>query len=179
MINNLAAVVVTFYPDVERLKRQLDVLKTDVEEIIIVDNGYSLEMGSILESQSRGVPISILRLGSNIGIGYPQNRGIELAGRHGHRKILFLDQDSVPAPGMTEELDGALEGFLRDGAQVGAVAPVRDERNISSQTYFLRFDKFPPSQFRCGPDCSLVEADVVISSGMLVPLSILQIVGSM
>lgn len=152
MINNkLAAVVVTFYPGVERLKRQLDVLKTEVEEIIIVDNGSSPEMDSILESQPKGVLISILRLGSNFGIGYAQNRGIELARTHGHCKILFLDQDSIPVSVMTEALDGALENLLRDGVQVGAVAPVRDDQNNESQTYFLRFDKFPPSELRCGP----------------------------
>jgi rhamnosyltransferase len=179
MVHKLAAVIVTFHPEVERLARQLDVLKADVEEIIIVDNGSAPGIHAILGNRSDDRQISFLPLGSNFGIGYAQNRGIELAKVHGHTKVLLLDQDSVPAQGMTEALDSALEGLSGDGIQVGAVVPSRDDQGDISPTVFLRFDKFPPRAFRCGPDCSLLEADIVISSGMLIPIKLFEIIGPM
>jgi rhamnosyltransferase len=177
MIHKLAAIIVTFHPEVDRLARQLDVLKADVDEIIIVDNGSAKELHSILTSPTDDKQISFLPLGSNFGIAYAQNRGIEIAKAHGHNKVLFLDQDSVPAQGMIVALDNALEKLLGDGIQVGAVVPSRDDENDDSPTTFLRFDRFPPREFRCSLDCPLPEADIVISSGMLIPIELFEIVG--
>ena len=179
MKNNVAAIVVSFHPEIPRLIRLFDALGTQVDKIIVADNGSSPEVVAWLFTQSLTDRIHLLSFGDNFGIGFAQNRGIELARDQGHEKFLLFDQDSIPAPDLVLALDGALDQLAQSGIRVGAVGPTRDDENDPSPTYFQKFDRFPPRQLHCSDTSPFIHADVLISSGMLIPLQAIQNIGLM
>ena len=179
MQNKTAAIVVSFHPEIDSLNRLLDALKKQVDGIIVIDNGSSPEIISWLFKQSLESRLHLLSLGDNFGIGFAQNRGIELAQDQGYEKFLLLDQDSFPAPELVATLERALEQLTQAGVRVGAVGPIRDDENDSSPTYFLRFDRFPPRRLQCSHADPLIHTDVLISSGMLIPGQAVKDVGLM
>lgn len=179
MENRVAAIVVSFHPETDRLDRLFDALTSQVDRIVVVDNGSSPEAVTWLFNQSREGRIQLLALGDNLGIGFAQNRGIELAREEGHQRFLLLDQDSLPAPGMVATLENTLDQLEKSGTRVGAVGPTRDDENDLSPAFFLRFDRFPPRRVQCSVASPIVHADVLISSGMLIPLRAIDDVGLM
>ena len=179
MTEDVTAIVVSFNPEVDRLSPLLDLLTKEVRQTVVVDNGSSPEIVSWLSQRASTEQIQLIGLTDNFGIGYAQNRAIEFAMEGGNSKLLFLDQDSLPLAGMVATLASALDHLLQDGVQVGAVAPVRNDENDPSPTFFRRFDRFPPRKISCTGGRSQVEADVLISSGMLVPVKSFKEVGLM
>jgi rhamnosyltransferase len=95
----------------------------------------------------------------NRGLAAAQNQGIELARAEGATHVLLLDQDSLPFPGMAASLLRALEAHRARGAKVACVGP----------------------RLRCyGAFCRpRGECDVLISSGSLIPIEVLDAVGGM
>ena len=179
MSDNTAAIVVSFHPEIYQLDRLLSALKMQVEEIVVVDNGSSPEAISWLFRQSLEFRIHLLSLGDNFGIGFAQNRGIELAIDRGHQRFLLVDQDSLPESGMVVALERVLDELVQSGIKVGAVGPTRKDESDPSQTIFLTFNRFPPNRACCNDSTPLVNADVLISSGMLIPMQAIKDVGLM
>lgn len=179
MKDKTAAIVVSFHPETSHLDRLFDALITQVDKIIVADNGSSPETVAWLFAQSIEDRIHLLTFGDNFGIGFAQNRGIELAREQGYERFLLFDQDSLPTPGLVLALDRALDQLALTGVRVGAVGPMRDDENDPSPTYFQKFDRFPPRHLYCSDASPFVQADVLISSGMLVPLQAIQGIGLM
>ena len=179
MSDNTAAIVVSYHPEIDQLDRLFSELKMQVEEIVVVDNGSSPEAISWLFRQSLEFRVHLLSLGDNFGIGFAQNRGIELAIDRGHQRFLLLDQDSLPESGMVVALERVLDELVQSGIKVGAVGPTRKDESNPSQTTFLTFNQFPPNRTCCNDSSPLVDADVLISSGMLIPMQAIMDIGLM
>ena len=177
--NKTAAIVVSYHPETDRLDRLFDALATQVGEIFLVDNGSSPDVVSWLFLQSLENRIQLLSLGDNFGIGFAQNRGIAFARDRGHQKFLLLDQDSLPEEGMVPKLEKALDGLMQAGTRVGAVGPTRKDENDPAPVFFLKFDRFPPSRLHCDAASQMIPVDILISSGMLIPLQAIEEVGVM
>jgi rhamnosyltransferase len=94
--SSVAAVVVTFQPDLGRLERVLRALAPQAGSVVIVDNGSAAEaeIGALLDAVGVG---SLIALGENRGIAAGFNAGVEaaLATREDIEWILTLDQDSI------------------------------------------------------------------------------------
>jgi GT2 family glycosyltransferase len=119
-VDTVAAVVVTFRPDLERLSALLDATLPQVEHVYIVDNGDGRMLRSLLPDLQR---TSLIVLGGNCGIGAAQNAGARSAVGAGANYVLLLDQDSVPKPGMVKTLLSALKALGERGHRVAAVGP--------------------------------------------------------
>lgn len=91
---NIAALIVTYNPNIKKLKSNITKIVSQVKYCLIVDNG-SKNIQQIME-MVLDVGVQILELGKNFGIAAAQNRGIEqLVRRVGCRWVLTLDQDSA------------------------------------------------------------------------------------
>lgn len=99
----IAAGIVTFEPDLDRLKQNLECIDAQVERTIIVDNG-SLNAEAVVELARAHPRVSVLRLPENLGIAAALNRASEWAARGGFDWMVTLDQDSVAPAGMVSEL---------------------------------------------------------------------------
>lgn len=91
----ICAVVVTFNPP-DSLHRTLSLLAPQVGHIIIVDNASA----HLLNHANA----TLIANKKNEGQGMALNQGIREARRRNASWVLMMDQDSVPAPDMVEEL---------------------------------------------------------------------------
>ena len=84
--------IVTYNPDIERLTENLDsVRKQNVDELVIIDNGSDNvdEIGKTLEG------VSLIRNSKNLGIAKALNQIFQYADKAGCNLVITLDQDSV------------------------------------------------------------------------------------
>lgn len=97
--------IVTFNPDIDRLRDNLNGIVPQVDKVLICDNG-SENIEQIRElCLKTGDSIQIDLLGHNLGIAYALNKLAKTAMAFGEDRILFLDQDSVVPEGFYRNLN--------------------------------------------------------------------------
>lgn len=175
----VVTVIVTYFPDEAILKQLLDALLPQVAGVQIVDNGSPKDRLEWVLA-ARQPKLSVAFMGDNRGLGAAHNCGIAAARQQGATHVLLMDQDSVPAPDMVERLHEAWHDLSARGLRICAVGPCFIESRTGKPSYFVRMTgllrtrKFCPLGYS-GP----LAADVLISSGSLIPMSVLDTVGPM
>lgn len=91
------AVIVSYNPDVSRMRANISVLRNQGFKVIVIDNG-SNQPPKQLEDIAE-----VVLLGENKGIATALNIGMEKAKEYGGEWVLSLDQDSEPAGTILEE----------------------------------------------------------------------------
>lgn len=171
----IAAIIVTYFPDREEIRELISAAARQVERVIVVDN--TPEAGAILPLAADFV---LIRNGRNIGLGAAQNRGIERAKELGADHVILFDQDSLPTEGMVATLSGALRELTLRGASVAAVGPRWRDRRTGESAPFIRVGWTGLRHItRAWDKDGLIEADFLIASGSLIPISVVDKVGSM
>jgi len=179
---DVAAVVVTFHPDLAVTGTLLRTLAPQVGAVLVVDNGSGAATVQALSTLAAGLGVEVVALPANAGIAAAQNRGIAWAREGGARFVLLSDQDSLPALDMVERL---LAGFARrsavpGGRPVAAVGPVTtDERNEGAALLFSAQRWGPRRAEVPDEDGTLVPAAFLIASGCLLDVEALEAVGPM
>jgi rhamnosyltransferase len=164
----VSSVTVAFNPDPARLAEQVQALRGQVDEIIIVDNGSTPPVaGTIAE----GADVRHIALGANEGIARGFNAGIAQARAAGAGFVLLLDHDSVPAPGMVARLLAACA--RHEEAPVAAVGPRVHDAREAREYPFIRFGWLRNAHLRCDAGGADIACDFLISSGSLLPLAAL------
>jgi rhamnosyltransferase len=123
---NIAAIVVTYYPDAHLLTRLLRSISADVAKVYVVDNTPSGGTDWLAAAwfTANGFDVDFRPLGDNLGIAAAQNIGIKLAIQEEFEHVILFDQDSAPAPGMISTLHAAARDLANSGVNVGAVGPL-------------------------------------------------------
>ena len=98
----VCAGIVTYNPDIDRLKENYLHISKQVDFVIICDNG-SKNVNQIREILNKEKDC-IIALDNNRGIAYALNRLCEFAKEKGYMWIMTLDQDSVCPDAMVERL---------------------------------------------------------------------------
>ena len=181
MINpKIIAVVVTYQPDMDILEKLLKSLVSQVESVIIVDNGTEMNM-ALFSEQYSSQQISTLLLGRNMGVAFAQNTGIQEAMKKGATHVLLMDHDSIPSPDMVSCLIKAEQELIQSGEKVAAVGPRYKFHDTNLSSYFVRFGLFRFKKIYCTDEgCpEYVPADFLISSGCLISLNALLEIGLM
>jgi rhamnosyltransferase len=165
----IVAVVVTFFPEMELLQSLLESVSSQVDHVILIDNGTLTEPQQRLLEQGA----QMIRLPQNVGLAAAQNHGITIAQKLCADFVLILDQDSVPCGTMVEELTAAYNrlSFKYAVAAVGA-AYSKDGGS------FVRLSGLSLKRVDC-PSDDVVAVDHLISSGSLLNLSALTKIGLM
>jgi rhamnosyltransferase len=178
VLMNIIAVVVTFHPEFDVLSALLSALKTQVDSVVVVDNGSGENfVGWLDRFHSQGV--HGIFLGTNIGVATAQNAGVDWARQQKADCVVLFDQDSLPAPDMVRRLAEVIQAKHEQGCKVAAAGPQYiDERNPERPS-FLRVGGLAAENPRCEAPGNLVLTDFVISSGALIPLATLDEVGGM
>ena len=165
----VCAVLVTYHPDPQVLRRAIAAVRPQVASVVVVDNGGALPPLAGVE---------VVAQKANIGLAAAQNAGIARARTAGASHVLILDQDSVPAPDMVAEL---LAASARIGARekVAAVGPRYRDPRENRDAPFIKV-AFPMSKkLWCDAGTGEIRTDFLISSGALVALDVLDDVGGM
>ncbi len=180
--NRVFAVVVAYQPDVDVLRALLDALLAQTAGVFVADNTPAVDRR--VETLCAALPqqaLRLIRLGDNLGIARALNVGIDAALAAGATHVLLSDQDSLPASDMVAALLAAMDDLQRAGQRVGAVGSTYTDRHTGIT---FPFQAEVPGKFFYGhrrPDAAhpAVEALTLITSGTLVPASVLRTVGPM
>src|SRR3954462_11909428 len=98
----ITSITVAFNPDAARLAEQVRALESQVDDIVIVDNGSREALGQLPSFQE--LPARIVTSPCNAGLARGFNMGIDAARARGAEFVLLLDDDSVPVAGMVDQL---------------------------------------------------------------------------
>jgi rhamnosyltransferase len=175
---DVCAVVVSFNPDPDILLRLVDELVRQVGEVVVVDNGSrdADKLQVLCTPQA-----SFLALGANRGIAAAHNAGITHArsGKAGY--VLLMDQDSIPAEDMVDQLGRAYVRLSGKNCKISAVGACYFGSHIDNESFFVRFGWLKFRRAYCSecPPGEPIQADFLISSGSLIPLPVLDAVGNM
>jgi rhamnosyltransferase len=171
----IASITVTFNPDAGRLERQMQALRGQVDEIVIVDNASSKPVAPFHEAMEA---VRVVALAENRGVASGFNIGMREARARGAEFALLLDHDSVPSPGMVEHLVAGYRAAAKSTAlPVAAAGPrvldLRDRREYP----FIRLGWLRNAHVRCAGPQELVYCDFLSSSGALIALRHLDRIG--
>ncbi len=169
------AVVVTFHPCRTELTRLLSAIVPQVKGVVVVDNGSPAHQVDWLK-EVEGLHFIPLR--TNLGLAAGHNIGINYARNLGARYVVLLDQDSEPAEDMVVRLHEALALAERDGYRVAAVGPNYVDERHNNPPPFIRVEGLRLKRVGAADD-TFVAVDYLISSGSLIPIDVLEIVGGM
>ena len=175
-VSATVAVVVTYFPDADRLNECLNAILPQVDEVVVVDNGSD---AAALDGVIAMPRVSVVRLSSNFGIASAQNRGIERALELRAAYVLLLDQDSVAAPEMAHRLRVACEALVATGTRVGAVGPAQIDALSAANPRFTEFRWGRYLQVEAPSGARSVSCDMLIASGTLIPVVALGAIGPM
>jgi rhamnosyltransferase len=170
---SVAAIVVTFRPEPDRLIRAIEALLSQVNRVYVVDNGN----GSGVPERATTLGALVLRLGENRGIGAAQNAGAALAMADGATDLLLMDQDSLPAPDMLRNLLAARDRAECRGVTVAAVGAATFGPHGADG--FVRVGAGRFVSVKTAPTDDPIECDQLIASGCLVSASTWTAVGPM
>jgi rhamnosyltransferase len=171
------AVVVTYQPDSARLEANLAAIRAQVDQVLVVDNGSMAS--SQIESLATRNQAEYLGLVGNRGIGHAQNHGFAWARARRADHVLLLDQDSVADGAMVACLRSALTTLASFGQPVGAVGPAQVDAEGHLNARYTRFEAGRYRQVDAPVLHAAVPCDMLIASGMLIPMAVLDQVGGM
>ena len=125
MYNTITVAIITYNPNVNLLRRNINSFCEEVDAFLIVDNGSGniREIKELLSSYASSVLIANQQ---NMGIAKALNIALAWSNARGYKWLMTLDQDSVCEGGYLSHI----YSILKIG-QVGIVYPVIIDRNSS------------------------------------------------
>ncbi|MBM6736207.1 glycosyltransferase family 2 protein [Mediterranea massiliensis] len=174
----IAAVIVTYNPDLKLLLEQYTSVCKQVDVIIYVDNNssnYEIIYKLLMQKNTLGDNLCFIHNELNRGIGYAHNRGIFCAKKKGVDAVLILDHDSVLKDNFVKNLSSSL--VENEVSKIAAVGPVY--MNSTTGEYYPITTYIGPFIKRLRPTSHPVEASFLISSGSLIPLNVIDDIGGM
>ncbi|MFP1981530.1 glycosyltransferase family 2 protein [Lonsdalea quercina] len=171
---SIAAIIVTFNPEMKLLNILVDKIKEQVDSVIIIDNSESSTLDVIV---SEGV--DVLLLNENKGIATAQNIGIKKALEKGMRDVILFDQDTIPSDTLVFDLLQARVKAEENKIKVAAIGPVHYDTDTNSHSVFVKTTRnkllILPPDF----NNDYLICDFIISSGCLIRTSTLKRIGLM
>lgn len=101
--NRVCAVIVTFRPRTEDLGN-LALVRPQVEDLVVVDNGSSGEELLSLRAASRLLNFALIENGQNLGIAAALNIGVKWAESNDSEWVALFDQDSAVTGGFMQHM---------------------------------------------------------------------------
>lgn len=180
--HDVSAVLVTYNPSFEDLKSAIYAVSSQVSDIFIVDNASSsflLQWFDEFNNSQSAAKIHILQQENNLGIAAAHNIGIRQAVALGAKYVLLLDQDSQVASEMVVQLRSAFyELSEQQGIEIAALGPQYQDVENGVLSDFIHTGLFPSHRVHTD-NPNIVDADFLVSSGSLIPVSAIEIVGMM
>lgn len=171
------AVIISFNPEFKCINNLIDNLKEQNIASVVVDNGTLDDV----KAKQISTDCHLVRLETNVGIAKAQNEGIRYAKKLGAEYIIFFDQDSNITSNFVDSL---LEDYTfamkKCGGKVGSIGPVFTDSRYGFFYKVIKINKYGfrkkiDPQFKTEP----FEVTLIISSGSLVPILVLDDVGGM
>jgi len=173
----VTAIIVTYHPEMVVLGALLDSVGSQVDHIIVIDNGSSRISGELIQQYlpANGTFIS---KGYNSGMAEAINTGLSEARKLAASHVVLFDQDSLPDPDMVENLFSVMSIKEETGYKVAAVGPRYSDVKGQQASPFVKLDGMRLRRVDCNED-EVVAVDHLITSGCLISMAALANVGDM
>ncbi|WP_308389700.1 glycosyltransferase family 2 protein [Acidithiobacillus sp. AMEEHan] len=172
----ICAIIISFNPDLNRLREVLSAVSPQVDRVQIVDNGSS-EVEGLVALVGLFQSCSLMTLSGNLGVGAALNLGIYTALSAGYDTALLMDQDSIPSPTMVGDLQHGLRWIISQGEHVAAIGPRFFDRHSGKLSRHVVFASWHIRRIDCRSDNQPLPVDFLITSGSLVPLDAFAVIG--
>jgi rhamnosyltransferase len=90
----LSAIIVTYFPDLYDLKKNIISCIDEVDKLIIWENSPGVKLSSQPFLKDYNDKVVFLSAGTNVGMARALNEGVKWAMSNGFTHILTMDQDS-------------------------------------------------------------------------------------
>ena len=179
-LDDVVAVLVTYNPHWESLYACIEAVADQVSHVAVIDNGSSNFSPDWLNKLNErfGTRLHLLPQSVNLGVGAAHNIGIRWAQKHGSVFVLLLDQDSQVLPGMVERLRSAYFNLVRMDVPVAGLGPRFRDSDNGTLSRFVKVGVLGFTLLDCQAS-SVLKTDLLVSSGLLLPLSAIETVGLM
>lgn len=128
--NRSIAGIVTFNPDIDRLRENMLRLKEQISDIVVIDNG-SNNIGKIVEIAA-DVGAVLIKNRSNLGIAKALDQIMGYGKANNFEWVLTLDQDSVIMPGLITKYENAAN--LKKNKDVAMFTCLIKDRNFTDKS---------------------------------------------
>jgi len=152
----ICAVIVTYYPDLRLLNKNVSTILQQVGGVVIVNNTPE----PLCVSERNG-GVKVIEIGQNLGLGAAQNIGMEYAFSRKFEFVVQFDQDTLPTVDYIANIFGSFKDLEDNGFCVGLVGA-----NVTD----IKTGK--PIKSKSNPSLLLGRYEVideVLSSGSLIP----------
>ena len=165
-----SAIIVTFYPNLDKLINMVEILLTEKISIVIVNNTPKKNLK--IDNYKNKSNLFIINNYENLGIAKAQNIGINFLSKNSFYATFFFDQDST----LDEKLIKNLRNSL--SSKVNIVAPVTIDKSTNLEIPSFKINKlgFCKEQFNKN-NLGIKKTDLVISSGILIKMKVFEKVG--
>lgn len=162
--NSCCGVVVTFFPD-ESFEKNIALIFDQIQNVIIVDNSATHEVHKRLEEIAKKYSATLIKNDENLGIAEALNQGVEYSKQIGAEWLLCFDQDS------------RIKSDFIDLMRVSA--NFQPDRNFLLGCNYIDAKSNRPRipVGKLNSRSEVVERKTVITSGMLVPMHLLELIG--
>ncbi|MCP1223396.1 glycosyltransferase family 2 protein [Sebaldella sp. S0638] len=174
--NRILAIIVTYNPEKDFIKNYNSV-KSQVENIIIIDNNSDNKIKLLLENL-KNENVKVIFNEENIGIAAAQNIGIQEAVKNDFEWILLLDDDSYLEREMVEYLLKRYEIYTNK-SKVAILAPNIQEKNLKHSMKYIVKDKILFKKRGFENQSYLDNVLTVISSGSMINIEKIKKYGMM
>lgn len=167
MSNGVTAIVITFNPDKNKILNCIKSLVTQVDNVLVIDNGSN--DCDVLKDISEP-NVEIILLNDNKGIAFAQNHGAEIALKNLQLNYLFFsDQDTIFPEGSVSTLISRYEKHSREsGNAVGCCSPFFKDHRTGHIHPSVTLDTFTSRKVIATSDSCDLFPSHVIASGMLI-----------
>lgn len=175
--SGVIAGITVFRPEAGLFFALLDYLAVEgLRTVIYIDGPVGIAIDEALLARLRTIPaVELIEAPQNKGIGEGLNALVARTKALGAKRILLLDQDSTPAPGLLSALDTGMDSLNAAGENVAAVGP----RLVSPQDASVEFQA---PRYRSMPGVTPMDGfspvRYLITSGTLLDLTAFDAVGS-
>jgi len=173
------AITVTFNPDLDILRKQLDSLDPQCESIIIDNCSEKNLLEHFREYYTSKPSLHIISQAENIGISNAQNKCIQhvLDNMPQAEFVLLLDHDSVPSEGMIAGLEKEFDSLAGSGMNPAAIGPLLFDPRYKNYIGFHIMKNFVWRKVIPVNDSGPLECQSLNSSGSLISLEAIKDVG--
>lgn len=101
-MESILGVIITYNPDITRLKKNILAIHSQIQGLIIIDN-FSINIAEI-EELSRENNVTLIKNNCNKGIGFALNQALFFSKQNEYSWLLTLDQDSICSEQMINKM---------------------------------------------------------------------------
>jgi rhamnosyltransferase len=124
MNESVCAVIVSYNAPAE-LSRCINSITRQVREVLVIDNGSSAAAKEHIKKMQLPGKTACAFNSRNMGLGFALNQGLKYSIDNEHRWTLLLDQDSIPANRMVQEMLMSYQRLTPDEhARCAVIVPV-------------------------------------------------------